>query len=112
MQTVGMIVFLLSVLVVLISAANTAPAILSFRPFDYHKVGYRSGLLFTTGIVLMVLGLSLYEGVLSHFRASAVLEVLGSMLVGALFALLISYVCYRFLRSFFSNLRQAGSHSR
>lgn len=99
MQALGIAVFASSILLMLAIAVVILPAVFSFRPFDYRKVGYRAGVLFALAMPLMMLGASLHDGHLSPVRLETVVEVFVMMLIGVLIASLISYVNYRGMRS-------------
>lgn len=97
MQVLGLVLIAVLVLIMLAVAVVLMPVLL-LRPFDYRKVAYRAGVLTVVAMMLVILGPALHDEHLSPLHLQSVLEVLGAMVIAALFGALIGYVNFRFLR--------------
>jgi hypothetical protein len=99
MQAIGVAVIVLSGLLMVSIAAVLLPVVFTFRPFDYRKVSYRTGVLFVIMLPLAALGVALSDDDFSQLSVDAVLKIVLLVVISVLIALVGSYIGYRSLRS-------------
>ena len=89
MQALGILFLSIMTLSIIVMGVILLPAIFSFRPFDVQRVFSRSRLLLIAAMTSMMIGLSFLERTLSPLTMAALLELIGVILIGNLFAVLV-----------------------